>query len=527
MQRHGFGIAEGQDEPGGLAMFRADRAKDVGRFRPLVLGCRWPGPASRPAPRDLVLLDDTGFVLEPDLYQGLVAALGGPSRSNLIEASYRSCGRLGIAQGTWGRACQQFGRERAALCVLLIDRNVELPGDHRYKARSPSRWALETLGWAPQYLVRVSLVLARLAETKIAGNWGNNPAGSLLSLYRSWFPQTGATVEQRIAALDVLIARVPDAATHLLNSLAHLGHDVAHHTSRPKWRDDDAGAGYGATGIEHHAMLVAAADRQLKLADQNVAQIAALVGKYGDFDDPRRQAVLELLAGLDGRSDEEKETIQKALRSKIHWHRNYDDQTEVDALLAPLEAAYERLAPSDLIVRHAWLFRSGWIDLPARDQGGDYTQREKSAEQARAEALAAIISEEGWEGVNRLAAHTAAGWQVGFTALNAGMALDDAIAWIAENSGDLSEGAEDTKLAAGVLSAIVRQAGNQIICSMARRWADSRCLMIPSARRFPRLLKAAQSRRSTALFAGGWSIWSSGCTTNLRSRLMRRPWGAS
>ena len=72
-------------------------------------------------------------------YQGLVAALGGPTWPNLIEASYRSCGRLGIAQGTWGRACQQFGRERAALCVLLIDRNVELPGDHRYKARSPSR----------------------------------------------------------------------------------------------------------------------------------------------------------------------------------------------------------------------------------------------------------------------------------------------------------------------------------------------------------------------------------------------------
>jgi replication initiation protein RepC len=72
-------------------------------------------------------------------YQGLVAALGGPTWPNLIEASYLSCGRLGIAQGTWGRACQQFGRERAALCVLLIDRNVELPGDHRYKARSPSR----------------------------------------------------------------------------------------------------------------------------------------------------------------------------------------------------------------------------------------------------------------------------------------------------------------------------------------------------------------------------------------------------
>ena len=68
MQRHGFGITEGQDQSGTLALFWADRAKDVGRFRPLILGCRWPCPASGPAPRDLVLLADTSFVLEPNLY---------------------------------------------------------------------------------------------------------------------------------------------------------------------------------------------------------------------------------------------------------------------------------------------------------------------------------------------------------------------------------------------------------------------------------------------------------------------------
>ena len=48
-------------------------------------------------------------------------------------------GRLGIAQSTWGRACQQFGRERAALSVLLIDRNAELPVGHRYRVLSPGR----------------------------------------------------------------------------------------------------------------------------------------------------------------------------------------------------------------------------------------------------------------------------------------------------------------------------------------------------------------------------------------------------
>ena len=70
-------------------------------------------------------------------YRSVVEALGGPP--NLVEASWRSCGRLGIAQSTWGRACQQFGRERAALSVLLIDRNAELPVGHRYRVNAPGR----------------------------------------------------------------------------------------------------------------------------------------------------------------------------------------------------------------------------------------------------------------------------------------------------------------------------------------------------------------------------------------------------
>ena len=74
-----------------------------------------------------------------DGYRSVVEALGGPTWPNLVEASWRSCGRLGIAQSTWGRACQQFGRERAALSVLLIDRNFELPTGHRYRVLSPGR----------------------------------------------------------------------------------------------------------------------------------------------------------------------------------------------------------------------------------------------------------------------------------------------------------------------------------------------------------------------------------------------------
>ncbi|MDE1918892.1 MAG: hypothetical protein KGJ57_17705 [Sphingomonadales bacterium] len=81
----------------------------------------------------------TALAVATESYRGIVEALGGPSWPNLVEASWRSCGRLGIAQSTWGRACQEFGRERAALSVLLIDRNADLPLGHRYRVASPAR----------------------------------------------------------------------------------------------------------------------------------------------------------------------------------------------------------------------------------------------------------------------------------------------------------------------------------------------------------------------------------------------------
>jgi len=68
MERHGFGIAERQDQTGALAKIGADCTEDIGRFRPLVLRCRGPCSAPCPAARDLVLLADARFVLEPYLY---------------------------------------------------------------------------------------------------------------------------------------------------------------------------------------------------------------------------------------------------------------------------------------------------------------------------------------------------------------------------------------------------------------------------------------------------------------------------
>jgi len=68
MQVHRFGVAGGQDQSRAFAPFWADRTEDVGGSGALVTRRAWACAALGPTAGDLVLLADTGLVLEPDFY---------------------------------------------------------------------------------------------------------------------------------------------------------------------------------------------------------------------------------------------------------------------------------------------------------------------------------------------------------------------------------------------------------------------------------------------------------------------------
>jgi replication initiation protein RepC len=80
---------------------------------------------------------ETAARLASEDYQTLLDANGGATWPNLIETSSMACNWLCISHRAWGDACQQLGREQAALCVLVIDRNWRLPAEHRYRGRRP------------------------------------------------------------------------------------------------------------------------------------------------------------------------------------------------------------------------------------------------------------------------------------------------------------------------------------------------------------------------------------------------------
>lgn len=72
--------------------------------------------------------------LASDEFRLIASVHGDPGWPSLVEASRQSASWLGIGQRSWGKACSMLGRERAALCVLVIDRNARLQSGHRYRA---------------------------------------------------------------------------------------------------------------------------------------------------------------------------------------------------------------------------------------------------------------------------------------------------------------------------------------------------------------------------------------------------------
>lgn len=69
-------------------------------------------------------------------YRSLLPSDRAPGWPDIVDASAIACRWHNVSQPAWAEACERLGRERAALCLLVIDRNARLSSDHRYRARS-------------------------------------------------------------------------------------------------------------------------------------------------------------------------------------------------------------------------------------------------------------------------------------------------------------------------------------------------------------------------------------------------------
>jgi addiction module HigA family antidote len=285
---------------------------------------------------------------------------------------------------------------------------------------SPSRtgllWALECLAWKPQNLPRVSSVVAQLSRPKIDDNWMNKPDASLQAIFRSWMPQTAASVEQRVKALEMIIRRFPDVGWEICIEQIKPGSRIGHYSYRPRWRSDASGAGQVVTRKEMYDFTRKSLDFLITWPSHDEKTLGDLVESLQGMPNEDQTKVWDLINEWCRKADE---AAKAALRERIRRfaftprgrHRNLGEATRDRA-----REAYDCLRPHDPVIRHGWLFANQWVQESPdeiEEEDFDYRKRDERIDRLRREAMIEIWTECGFQGVKELLTGSTAAGTVG------------------------------------------------------------------------------------------------------------------
>jgi addiction module HigA family antidote len=282
-------------------------------------------------------------------------------------------------------------------------------------------WALETLVWKPDRLLRVSLLLAKLAEIRVQDNWVNKPEGILAAIYRNWMPQTAASIDERNAAMETVCRRSPKVGWRLIIGQFGTDHGIGHYSARPHWRNDASGAGQPVE-TWNEVYRVADKARTLALAwPQHDAQtLADLVERLQAMPEVEQEQVWALIKtwAASEVSDASRHELRERVR-KTAFTRHARIHGVAASVKDRAREAYTLLAPRDLVVRHLWLFAQHWVDESAdelEDEDFDYHKREARVSALRKTALTEIWRNRGYDGLMQLcelgSAESAIGWHL-------------------------------------------------------------------------------------------------------------------
>jgi addiction module HigA family antidote len=300
--------------------------------------------------------------------------------------------------------------------VLALMRPAE-GGMFSSPGRTGLLWALEVLAWNPLWLPRVVLILGKLSEPKIADNWANKPDHSLASIFRCWLPQTAATVEERIVALELLVRRHPQVGWRTCVDQFDPHSTTGDYTYRPRWRRDAIGAGESASGQDRYRMARKALDLAIAWPTHNENTLGDLVERLRGIPPEDQETVWSAIDTwtAEGPDERRKAALRETIRRSTMTRRSHVQGVE-RKLRIRAKAAYDALEPADVVLRHGWLFVQQWVDESADeldDDGLDYRKRDERIAKAREQALREIWSQAGYDGVVRLCGMGDASWVIG------------------------------------------------------------------------------------------------------------------
>lgn len=273
----------------------------------------------------------------------------------------------------------------------------EEEGEHGACLHADLLWALELLAWAPEYVGRVALLLAALAESDPGGRWANRPHSSLAEMLLPLQPQCSATAPERKRLFTLITQRFPKAGWNLGEALMPSQTAIITPAARPKLRGWAPEAERKPVlRVEYWAEIQDISERLLELAGKDAERWHFLLSSLNSFMPPLKERVLRGAEELDRQIEGDNRLLfWTLLRKLLHHHNQFSAKEEVEwvyprEILDRLEALYARLTPEHPISQLAWLF-AFHVERPT-DVALDWREEQEKTSAAQAAAAETLAS---------------------------------------------------------------------------------------------------------------------------------------
>jgi hypothetical protein len=221
-------------------------------------------------------------------------------------------------------------------------------------------WALETLCWSPNYFGRAALLLGKLSSIDPGGRLSNRPIESLQTVVTGWLPQSGATVDDKLAVVERILQREPGVGWKLLIRVWPENHATAFPPHGPAYRDWSPArqsVTYADWGRFVHRLVAIA----MNVVGTNTERWMELLPKIATLTPEERGVVIQKLReaiGADIWTKEERYAIWESLIGEADKHEEYADAEWAmpsDAVVL-LRAVADALTPDQDARRFSSLF---------------------------------------------------------------------------------------------------------------------------------------------------------------------------
>ena len=149
-----------------------------------------------------------------------------------------------------------------------------------------------------------------------------------------------------------------------------------------------------------------ALDLAINWPQHTAETLGDLVGCLQGLPDDLQQAIWDVVFKwiAAGPADEDKAHLKERIR-RFAFTRRAKAQKREEAVLDAAHKALKLLEPTDLVLRHAWLFEKQWVEKSlddAEDEKFDYRKHEEKVTVSRRAALAEVWEQTGHEGIKKL-----------------------------------------------------------------------------------------------------------------------------